>query len=130
MEFDPIPDADEIIATAIVDAAVAVHKALGPGLLESVYEVCLRHELIKRGFTVERQVSIPIRYDNVVFEEGLRIDLLVQDSVICEIKAVSEMHPIFQAQLLTYLKLTNRRLGFLINFNVPVIKDGIKRMVR
>jgi GxxExxY protein len=130
MEFEPIPESDEKIASVIIDAVVAVHKALGPGLLESVYEACLRYELVKRGLSAERQVAVPIRYDNVVFDEGLRIDLFVSDRIICEIKSVGEMHPVFQAQLLTYLKLTNRRLGFLINFNVPLIKDGIKRMVR
>jgi GxxExxY protein len=113
-----------------VQSALAVHQELGPGLLESIYEVCLCHELRKRGFHVERQVVVPIRYDNIVFDEGLQLDVLVEQRVICEIKAVVEIHPVFQAQLLTYLKLTGNRLGFLINFNVPLIKDGIKRMVR
>jgi GxxExxY protein len=114
----------------VVQSALAVHQESGPGLLESIYEVCLCHKLRKRGFHVERQVVVPIRYDNIVFDEGLRLDVLVEQRVICEIKAVVEIHPVFQAQLLTCLKLTGNRLGSLINFNVPLIKDGIKRMVR
>jgi len=128
--FSPITDEDERIAAAIVDAALAVHRQLGPGLLESVYEVCFCHELRKRRVETERQVIVPIIYDGLRFDEGFRIDVLAAGQVICEIKAVVELHPVCQAQLLTYLKLTNRRLGFLINFNVPPIKDGIQRLVR
>lgn len=129
MDYAPVSVREERIAKAIVDAAYAVHSALGPGLLESVYEVCLCHELAKRGLSYCRQVVMPIVYDGITFDEGLRLDVLVEDMVICELKAVEDMHPIFAAQLLTYLKLTGKRLGFLINFNVPLIKHGIKRMI-
>jgi len=128
-KFAPLSEKEERIAKAIVDSAYAVHSVLGPGLLEHVYEVCFCHELSKRGLNYQRQVVVPIVYDGIKFDEGLRLDVLVEDLVICELKAVEEMHPVFLAQLLTYLKLTGKRLGFLINFNVPVIKHGIKRVV-
>lgn len=115
------------IAKAVVHAAYCVHKAMGPGLLERIYEVCLSHELSKAGFQVQRQVNIPITYDGIVFDEGLRLDLLVNDLVVVEIKAVDVVNPVWQAQVISHLKLTELRLGFLINFNVPVIKDGIQR---
>ena len=129
MNFAPISDEEERIATAIVAAAYAVHSALGPGLLESIYEVCFCHELTKRGLHFQRQVAVPIVYDGITFDEGLRLDVLVGDLVICELKAVQTMHPVFLAQILTQLKLTGKRIGFLINFNVPLIKRGIKRVV-
>jgi GxxExxY protein len=129
MGYDPIPAEDERIGKLIVDAAFAVHKNLGAGLLENVYEVCLCHELGNRNLSYRRQVVVPIEYDNVSFDEGFRIDVLVGDRVICELKAVDTMHPVYTAQLLTYLKLTGLRLGYLINFNVPLIKNGIKRIV-
>jgi len=119
----------EAIATQIVDAAFKVHSTLGPGLLESVYETCLAHELTKRGFKVQRQVVVPLIYDGVKLDAGLRLDLLVEDQIIIELKAVEKMIPIFEAQVLTYLKLSGKRLAFLINFNVPVIKQGIKRFI-
>lgn len=128
-KFAPLSEKEERIAKAIVDSAYAVHKVLGPGLLESVYEVCFCHELGKRGLSYRRQVVVPIVYDGITFDEGLRLDVLVEDLVICELKAVEEVHPVFLAQLLSYLKLTGKRLGFLINFNVPIIKHGIKRVV-
>ncbi len=120
----------ERIATQIVDAAFKVHSALGPGLLESVYETCLEYELLKRGLRVERQKKVTIRYDDVELDDALRLDLLVEALVLVEVKAVETMHPVFTAQTLTYLKLTERRLAFLINFNVVRIKDGIKRLIR
>ena len=129
MEHTPISAEEERIARAIVDAAHAVHKSLGPGLLESVYEVCFCHELGKRGLSYRRQVAVPIVYDGLTFEEGFRLDVLVEERVVCELKAVETMHPVYTAQLLTQLKLTGKRLGFLINFNVPLIKQGIKRYV-
>jgi GxxExxY protein len=129
MDYQPISEKEEQIASAIVDSAYAVHTALGPGLLENVYEVCFCHELTKRGLSYRRQVIVPIVYDNITFDEGLRLDVLVEDLVICELKAVEKMNPVFMAQLLTQLKLTRKRLGFLINFNVPKIKDGIIRVV-
>ncbi len=110
-------------------AKAVVNAALGPGLLESVYEVCLVHELHKRGLSLERQVTLPIEYAGVKLDAGLRLDLLVEDELIVELKAVETMHPLFVAQLLTYLKLTGKKLGLLINFNVPLIKDGIRRVI-
>jgi GxxExxY protein len=129
LSFHKLTDIEESIAKKIVDAAYAVHKALGPGLLERIYEVCFCHELEKRGLRFLRQVDLPIVYDGMTFNEGLRLDVLVEDLVICELKAVDEMNPVWEAQLLSHLKLANKRLGFLINFNVPLIKDGIKRFV-
>jgi GxxExxY protein len=117
------------VARQVVDAAFAVHKALGPGLLEGVYEICLAHELTKRGLVVERQVLLPVVYDGTCLDGGLRLDLVVQHSVIVEIKAAESIMPVHKAQLLTYLKLSGHRLGLLINFNVPLIKEGITRMV-
>jgi GxxExxY protein len=130
MRFEPIAAEDDRIAAVIVDAAIAVHRALGPGLLESVYEVCLAHELRKRGLQVSRQEPMPITYDGLHFEEGFRCDLLVEGRVICEIKAVVELHPIYTAQVLTYLKFMNLRVAFLINFNERLLKDGLHRIVR
>jgi len=129
MNYIPLSDKEEKIGEAIVDAAYQVHKTLGPGLLEYVYEVCFCHELNKRELSSRRQVSIPIIYDGIRFEEALRLDVLVEDLVICELKAVEEMKAVFTAQLLTQLRLTGKRLGFLINFNVPVMKNGIKRLI-
>lgn len=120
---------EELIASKIVDAAFHVHKNLGPGLLEKIYETCFCHELKKRDLTYKRQVSIPIKYDNLIFDEGLRLDVLVEDLIICELKAVDQINPIWEAQILSHLKLTEKHLGFLINFNVPIFKSGIKRFV-
>lgn len=113
----------------IVDSAMKVHRELGPGLLESVYEHCLGHELGKRGIAFGRQVAAPIRYDGEVLDAGFRLDLLVERSIIVEIKAVEKLVPVHQAQLLTYMKLTGLAMGFLINFNVRLLKDGVKRYV-
>lgn len=129
MGFNKLTDIEESIASKIVDAAYVVHKALGPGLLEKVYEICFCHELDKRGLKYLRQVDVPIVYDGMRFNEGLRLDVLVDDLVVCELKAVDEMNPVWEAQLLSHLKLTGKRLGFLINFNVALIKDGIQRLV-
>ena len=129
MDLKPLTEKEEIIGRAIVNAAFTVHKSLGPGLLEKVYEVCFCYELKKLGMSYQKQVDIPIVYDNITFEEGLRLDVLVEDLVIVELKAVDEMNPVYQAQILSYLKLTGKRLGYLINFNVPLIKDGIKRLI-
>lgn len=126
---DPIPPEMERIAKQIVDASFLVHVALGPGLLESVYELCLAHELGKRGLKVERQVPVPVIYDGVRIDVGFKIDLLVEGCIIVEIKAVNDEHPIHKAQLLTHMKLARKRLGFIINFNKKLIKDGIIRMV-
>jgi GxxExxY protein len=129
MNFKPLSKKEESIAGKIVDAAYTVHKILGPGLLEKVYEVCFCHELSKRGLQNKRQVDIPIVYDGITFNEGLRLDVLVEELIICELKAVDEMNPVWEAQILSHLKLTGKRLGFLINFNVPLIKEGIKRII-
>lgn len=117
------------ISYEIIGAAYKVHSALGPGLLESTYEVCLEYELLKMGYNVERQKSLPVCYENVKLDAGYRIDLLVEDSVIVELKSVDDILPIHQAQVLTYLKLSKMKLGLLINFNVRDLKLGIKRIV-
>jgi GxxExxY protein len=117
------------IGRTIVDCAFAVHRELGPGLLESVYEACFCEELKSREIPFRKQVSFPIQYRKLRLENGLRLDLLLQDSVIVELKAVRQLEPIFQAQLLSYLRLTGLHLGFLINFNVDLIKHGIHRIV-
>lgn len=124
-----IPEELEIIGKKIVDAAYTIHKALGPGLLEKVYEVCFRHELKKGDLTYERQVSVQIVYDGITFKEGLRLDVLVESSVICELKALETVNPVWEAQIISHLKLTDNRLGYLINFNVPLMKNGIRRFV-
>ncbi|MDK9717817.1 MAG: GxxExxY protein [Trichlorobacter sp.] len=113
----------------IVDAAMKVHSALGPGLLESAYETCLKHELLKRNLEVKSQVELPIVYEGIRLDAGYRIDLLVADSVVVELKSVEKIAPIHEAQLLSYLKLSDLQVGLLINFNVMHLKDGIKRMV-
>jgi GxxExxY protein len=117
------------IAREIVSAAYEVHKRLGPGLLESVYEVVLSHELQKRGLDVSRQVPVSFTYDGMTFDEGFRADLMVNDSVIVELKSVEQVLPVHKKQLLTYLRLADKRLGLLINFGAPLIRDGLIRIV-
>ena len=117
------------ISGAVVDAAMKVHTALGPGLLESAYAVCLTHELAKRGLSVRCEVPLPVVYDDVKLEAGYRLDMLVEDTVIVELKAVETLAPIHQAQLLSYLKLSGKKIGLLINFHSLHLKDGIKRFV-
>ncbi len=117
------------ITEKIIGCAIKVHRALGPGLLESTYEVCLAHELMKSGLDVQKQVALPVVYDGIRLEAGYRIDLLVEHSVIVELKAVDSMHPIHEAQVISYLKLSGKKVGLLINFNVKLLKDGIKRLV-
>jgi GxxExxY protein len=119
----------EEIGRNIVHSAIKVHKALGPGLLESVYQKCLAYELEKTGLAVACEVPLPVQYETVVIDAGFRIDMMIQRTVIIENKTVDKIAPIHEAQLLTYLKLTNLKLGFLLNWNVPLMKDGIKRMV-
>ena len=128
-KFKLLSKREESIGEKIVDAAFTVHRVLGPGLLEKVYEVCFCHELSKRNLKYQRQVDIPVAYDGMTFDEGLRLDVLVEDLIICELKAVDKMNPVWQAQILSHLRLTGKRLGFLINFNVPLIKTGIKRII-
>ena len=127
--FRSIDAETERIAKLIVDSAYKVHIKLGPGLLEKVYEVCFCYELKKHGLNYQRQINIPIVYDEIEFTEGLRLDVLVENKVICELKALENVNPVWEAQILSHLKLTNNRLGFLINFNVPKIKNGIRRFV-
>ena len=117
------------IAKIIVDAAFKVHKSLGPGLFESVYETVMAHEIEGRGLTVERQKVIPINYEGMAFDEGFRADLVVSDKVIVELKSVETLSPVHKKQLLTYLRLADKRLGLLINFGSNLIKDGIARVV-
>jgi GxxExxY protein len=123
-----IPSHLNLVSGQIVDAAYAVHRALGPGLLESVYETCLAYELKKRGLAVERQVELPVVYKDVHLNAGFRLDLLVEASVVVELKTVDVILPVHLAQVLTYLKLSGHRLGLLVNFNVPSIKKGIHRL--
>jgi GxxExxY protein len=124
-----IDDRTEEIAKIIVNSAFKVHKELGPGLLERVYEVCLAYEINKAGLEVQSQIDVPIIYDGVTLKEKLRLDLIVENSVIIEVKAVEIINPVWQAQIISHLKLTDIQLGFLINFNVPLIKSGIKRFI-
>jgi GxxExxY protein len=119
----------DLVSGTIVDAAMQVHTALGPGLLESAYEACLAHELRSRGLTVRTQVPLPVVYRNVEIDVGYRLDLLVEDVVVVELKALPRMHPVHDAQLLSYLKLSGRKVGLLINFHVVHLRDGVKRLV-
>jgi GxxExxY protein len=127
--FVPIPAETERVGKTVLDAAFRVHTTLGPGLLESVYETTLAYETRKHGLQVSTQVAVPITYDGQQLESGFRIDMLVEKCVVVELKAVETMIPLYEAQLMTYLRLSGIRLGFLINFSVPHLKDGIKRMV-
>ncbi|MBC7935075.1 MAG: GxxExxY protein [Rhizobacter sp.] len=120
---------DEKIGKQIVDIAYSIHKALGAGLLEKIYEACFCYELTKRQIPFLTQQKVPIVYDNLKFEEALRLDILVNNTIIIELKAQENYHPVWEAQLLSYLRLSGLHLGYLINFNVPLIKGGIKRMV-
>lgn len=117
------------ITEAVIGAAMKVHSALGPGLLEKAYEVCLAHELMKRGLSVQTQVELPVVYDGVRVELGYRIDLLVNDLVVVEVKCVEKLIPVHDAQVISYLKLSNKRVGLLINFHVRHLRDGIKRFI-
>ena len=117
------------ISSAIIGAAIKVHRALGPGLLESAYEACLAFELVRQGFKVERQKDQPLLYEGMSLDLGFRIDLLVNDAVVVEVKAVQVSHPIHEVQLLTYLRLSRRSLGLLFNFNVELLKNGVRRVV-
>lgn len=127
--FQPIPPEVERVGKAVLDAAFAVHTELGPGLLESVYRIAMKHVIETNGILAETEVKLPILFRGVKLESGLRLDLLVDQCVIAELKSVEKMNPVYEAQLLTYLRLSKIRLGYLINFYVPHLKDGIKRMV-
>ncbi len=117
------------IGTIVVDAAIHVHRALGPGLLESVYETVLAHELEKRGLEVKRQVIVPIAYEGITFDEGFRADIIVNDKVVLELKSVERITPAHKKQIQTYLRLTGCKLGYLLNFGEALMKDGITRAV-
>ncbi|AMS28055.1 GxxExxY protein [Bacteroidetes bacterium UKL13-3] len=119
----------DVISKQILDASIEVHKQLGPGLLESVYEICLYKDLRNRNLFVQRQVVLPVKYKNEALELDFRLDLLVVEEIIIELKAVEILLPVHEAQLITYLKLADKPLGFLINFNVPKLVDGFKRRV-
>jgi GxxExxY protein len=119
----------EWLGKQIVDIAYQIHKAIGPGLLEKVYGRCFAYELTKRNIPYQKQKEVPIIYDEIEFEDGLRLDILVDNLVIVELKAQENYHPVWEAQLLSYLKLSDKHLGYIINFTVPLIKDAIKRMV-
>jgi iron complex transport system substrate-binding protein len=116
------------ISGMIVHAAFKVHSTLGPGLLESVYEAVLEKELLKQGLRVRRQVPVPIRYEDLTFDEGFRVDLIVEECIVVELKSVEQLHPVHAKQVLTYCRLLDFRLGLLINFGAPLLKDGIKRI--
>ena len=120
----------ELTGQHIVDAAILVHRELGPGLLESAYEACLVHELVSRGRKVERQTALPVMFKGLQVDAGYRLDLLVDGEVIVEIKAVEQLTPVHQAQVLTYLKLSGKRLAFLINFNSVPLKNGLRRFAK
>jgi len=127
-EIVPTPRINQV-SGAIVNSAMRVHSLLGPGLLESAYDACLAHELRKRGFRVDTQVGLPVVYDGEKLDLGYRIDLIVENLVIVEVKCVEAIHPVHEAQLLSYLRLSRKSVGLLINFHVARLKDGIKRMV-
>jgi GxxExxY protein len=127
--YAPTPARAENVARQSIDAALQVHKALGPGLLESAYEHCLAHEISRRGLPVQRQAALPIVYEGEKLDAGYRLDLIVDGSVIVEIKSVDALAPIHEAQVLTYLKLSGSRIGLLMNFNVVLFKHGLKRFV-
>ncbi len=128
-ETEPLPAATERVGRAVLDAAFAVHKALGPGLLESVYEACLAEELQQAGLAVERQAALPITYGKVRMDVGYRLDLLVERAVVVEIKSIDALASIHTAQVLTYLRFSDVRLGYLINFNTVMLKNGLRRLV-
>jgi GxxExxY protein len=122
-----LTDREEWLCREIVDCAFRVHNTLGPGLLEKIYEVCFCHELAKKGISYQRQVYLPIHYDGNVFDEGLRMDVFVEELIICELKAIDTVNPIWEAQIISHLNLLEKHVGFLINFNVAKIKNGIRR---
>lgn len=127
--FLPLSDREKWLAQEIINIAFSLHKTLGPGLLESIYEKCFCHELSKRNIPHLKQQVVQIIYDDLFIDDGLRLDLLVDNLIIIELKAQENYHPVWEAQLLSYLKLTQKRLGYIINFHVPLMKDGIKRRI-
>jgi GxxExxY protein len=128
-DHEPLPERTRQVAKGLVGAAIEVHKSLGPGLLESTYQVCLEHELTRRGLSIARQVALPVVYHAVKLDAGYRMDLVVGGAVVVEIKAIEALAPVHEAQLLTYLRLSGHRLGYPINFNVVMLTQGLKRMI-
>lgn len=128
VQLEPIPEGTDALARQIVDAAFKVHSALGPGLIESVYQSCMAHEFSKRGLKFKQELALPVVYDGVRIDAGMRLDFLVEDLIVVELKAVEDLLQVHKAQVLTYLKISGKRLGLLINFNVPRIKSGIRRI--
>lgn len=128
-KYEPLEESLKQLTSQIVSIAFDIHKQLGPGLLESVYEKCFCYELECRGIKYRRQTSVPVFYNGLKISDGLKLDILVEDQIIIELKAQELFHPVWQAQLLSYLKLTEKRLGYIINFHTPLMKDGIKRMI-
>jgi GxxExxY protein len=122
-----LTEQEQYLSKQIVDALFKVHSNLGPGLLEKVYEACFCHELNKKGISFRRQVFLPVYYDGLYFDEGIRCDVFVEELILCELKAIDTVNPVWEAQILSQLKLTNNHVGFLVNFNVIRIKDGIRR---
>jgi GxxExxY protein len=119
----------EVVGTSLVDSAIKVHQALGPGLLESSYQECLAHELRSRGFNVQCEVELPVRYNSMRIDVGYRVDMIIEDLVIVENKTVERLLPVHSAQVLTYLRMSGCRLGYLLNWFVPLMRDGIRRLV-
>lgn len=127
--YQRLTEQEEFLAKEIVDIAIKIHKELGPGLLESVYAKCFYYELSRREIPFLKEKEVPIIYQTLKIDDGLRLDLLVDNLIIVEFKAQENYHPVWEAQLLSYLKLSEKRLGFLLNFHVPLMKDGIKRLI-
>ena len=127
--FKPITERERWLTAQIVNIAITIHKLLGPGLLKSVYEKCFCYELTKRNIPFTKQKPVKIIYNDMIIDEGLRLDILVDDLIIIELKAQENYHAVWEAQLLSYLRLTSKRLGYILNFHVPLMKDGIKRMI-
>ena len=129
INFKPLTEREQWLTSQLMNIAITVHKTLGPGLLKSIYEKCFCYELSKRDIPFTRQQALPVIYNNMSIDDGLKIDLLIDGLIIVELKAQENFHPVWEAQLLSYLKLTGKRLGYIMNFNVPLMKDGIKRMI-
>ena len=127
--FEPLTQRGKWLTGEIVGIAIKIHKAIGPGLLESIYEKCFCYELTKKNIVYKKQQMIQIIYDDLILDEGLRIDILIDNLIIIELKAQENYHPVWETQLLSYLKLTGKRLGYILNFHVPLMKNGIKRMI-
>lgn len=125
----PLTERERWLTSQIMDIAISIHRFLGPGLLESVYEKCFCYELTKRNIPFVKQKCIELVYDNLIIDEGLRIDIIIDDLIIIELKAQETYHPVWEAQLLSYLKLTQKRLGYILNFHVPLMNNGVKRMI-